>query len=79
MTWLKNLWWWGNMDHDLTDAEKSMVTESLPDTKVVFVTQSSTGGGWRKLDNYYKMRDNLGMPYFSQLNPDDPTKPVTAG
>lgn len=79
MTWLKNLWWWGNMDHDLTEEEKTMVTQSLSDARVVFVTQSSTGGGWRKLDNYYKMRDNLGMPYFSQLNPDDPTQPVTGG
>ena len=76
MTWLKNLWWWGNLGHDLTAEEKALVTDNLTDARVVFVTQSSTGGGWRKLDNYYKMRDNLGMPYFSQLNPDDPTVPV---
>lgn len=42
--------------------------QALPNTAMVFAGTedvSSTGEGWRKLENYYKMRDILGMPYMS--------------
>ena len=42
--------------------------QALPNTTMVFAGTedvSSTGEGWRKLENYYKMRDILGMPYMS--------------
>lgn len=46
-----------------------MLRDALPDTTVVFSDTtgdiSSTGDGWRKLQNYYDMRDLLNMPYMS--------------
>ena len=60
MKQLKNLWFFGywklkNMD---------MLTESLPDTKIVFGGATSTGQGWRQLPNYFAQRDILGMYYM---------------
>ncbi len=60
MTWLKNLWW-----ADCSISEEEFQTY-LPNTKVDFYCGSSTGRGWRKLQNYYDMRDLLGMPYFTK-------------
>lgn len=60
MTWLKNIWW---MQRDGSVA--AMLAEHLPDTKLVFVnSKNTTGYGWRKLPNYYAMRDALNMPYM---------------
>jgi hypothetical protein len=59
MTWLKNLWMpgrgyeWGQK-----------VTEALPNTRVVLVDTHAPGEGWRNLQNYYDMRDFLGMHYM---------------
>lgn len=47
---------------------QEQLRKALPDTTLVFAGTgdiSSTGDGWRKLENYYKMRDILGMPYMS--------------
>ena len=61
MTWLKNIWW---MQRDGSVA--AMLAEHLPDTKLVFVdSKNTTGYGWRKLPNYYAMRDALNMPYMN--------------
>lgn len=59
MTWLKNLWLNGT---PVTSAEKNLLTESLPDTYISF-DGSTTGGGWRELQNYFDMRDLMGLPY----------------
>lgn len=56
---LKGLW---------QDDWQQQLQDALPDTAFVFAGTgdvSSTGDGWRKLENYYKMRDLLGMPYMS--------------
>jgi len=59
MTWLKNLWFIGRM------SIKSKLVQALPDTYVfISNTDSATRGGWRKLPNYYAMRDALGMHYM---------------
>ncbi len=47
---------------------QQQLRQALPDTTLVFAGTgdiSSTGDGWRSLENYYKMRDILGMPYMS--------------
>ena len=61
MTWLKTLFWQkcsGNVVLKLQEA--------LPDTRLDFTgtTTNSVGTGWRNLQNYYDMRDILGMPYM---------------
>lgn len=56
---LKGLW---------QDEWQQQLKAALPDTTFVFAGTgdvSSTGDGWRQLENYYKMRDLLGMPYMS--------------
>lgn len=65
MTWLDNLFLkgWEN------PAAEAQLRAALPNTKLVFGYEegiSATGNGWRKLPNYYKMRDLLGMKYLDQ-------------
>ena len=59
MTWLKNLW-----APDRSYSEGQMLVEALPDTHVEIRRRSPVGEGWRNLQNYYDMRDLLGMPYM---------------
>ena len=60
MTWLKNLWWKGKGYQTMV-----MLQEALPDTNMNFNPKTTSGGGWRKLQNYYDMRDILGMHYMN--------------
>jgi len=60
MTWLKNLW----MVECSTRARYEM-TQALPNTRVMVTGAATVANGWRDLDNYYKMRDLLGMHYMS--------------
>lgn len=62
MTWLKRLWWSGS---GLTWPQMTQLMEALPDTQIVFNTLSSTGKGWRQGQNYYDMRDMVGMWYMT--------------
>jgi hypothetical protein len=55
MTWLKRLWW---ADCPIPVEE---FQEYLPDTQLMFLHHSSTGNGWRQGQNYYDMRNILGM------------------
>ena len=59
MTWLKNLWWKGRGYN-----AQVLLQEKLPNTTLVFNSKLTVGGGWRKLQNYYDMRDLLEMPYM---------------
>lgn len=59
MTWLKRLWWSGG------GGARAGLAASMPDTQVHLSAGSSTGEGWRKGQNYYDMRDMLGMGYMS--------------
>ena len=61
MPWLKNLW---VSDCGLNAQEREALTEALPDTNLVFTAAHPVANGWRKLPNYYKMRDALGMWYM---------------
>lgn len=58
MTWLKHLWWKDRATKALA------LQEALPDTVMNFTSEHTVGGGWRDLQNYYDMRDLLGMEYM---------------
>ena len=60
MPWLKNLW---VPSYRMTPERRAELQAALPDTNIVFDTGSYTGNGWRQLQNYYDMRDLLGMSY----------------
>lgn len=60
MTWLKNLWM-----VECSTAARYKMTEALPDTKVMVTGAATVANGWRNLENYYAMRDLLGMHYMS--------------
>lgn len=60
MTWLKNLWMIG-----CSSGARYRMTQALPDTKVMVTGSATVANGWRDLENYYAMRDLLGMHYMS--------------
>lgn len=62
MTQLENLWFRGDLDYSIREALRA----ALPNTRMLFGPGSSTGRGWRRLPNYYAMRDLLGMPYMEE-------------
>lgn len=59
MTWLKNLWWKG-----AGYKTRVLLEEKIPDTYLMLNPPYTVGWGWRKLQNYYDMRDILGMEYM---------------
>lgn len=61
MTWLKNLWLPGT---HLNGAQLQELYDCLPNTRIVPFAEHSTANGWRRLKNYYAMRDLLGMFYM---------------
>lgn len=59
MTWLKRLWWSGSWK------ARTKLPELMPDSVYMeFLSMSSTGRGWREGQNYYDMRDFIGMEYM---------------
>lgn len=60
MTWLKNLWMIG-----CSRGPAYRMTQALTETKVMVSGSATVANGWRDLDNYYAMRDLLGMEYMS--------------
>ena len=59
MTWLKNLWWKG-----AGYKRQVLLEEALTTTNMNFTPSYTVAGGWRELQNYYDMRDLLGMHYM---------------
>jgi len=60
MPWLKNLW---INRLGVSRAEHEEIQAALPDTHIESEHGLPTGNGWRKLQNYFDMRDLLGMGY----------------
>ena len=60
MKWLKNLYMIFGSGSAAWQA-----SQALPDTHVVATGDATVGGGWRRLPNYYDMRDCLGMYYMN--------------
>ena len=61
MTWLKNVYM-------IRRGSGGIVGQALPDTRVVTTTDetaATVGYGWRRLPNYYAMRDCLHAPYMN--------------
>ena len=59
ITWLKRLWWSGSWK------ARTKLPELMPDSVYMeFLSMSSTGRGWREGQNYYDMRDFIGMEYM---------------
>ncbi len=61
MTWLKTLW--ANCCN-ASKEQKQLLRDSLPDTLLELDHGWHMGNGWRNRENYYIMRDLLGMPYY---------------
>ncbi len=57
MPWLKKLWF---CKHFTTDEEMALFEQYLPNTIIIYESDSSTNRGWRYGVNYYEMRDALG-------------------
>jgi len=60
MTWLDNLWL---NSAGVTPAEHRELQEALPNTTIMTTGAAHNGGGWRQLQNYFDMRDIMGLPY----------------
>lgn len=60
MTWLKNVYF---IDGSRASAYK--FSQAVPTAHVVATGNATVGGGWRRLQNYYDMRDCLNMPYMN--------------
>lgn len=60
MTWLKNVYM---IFGSASDAWK--ISQALPDTRVVTSGTATVGSGWRRMQNYYDMRDMLNAPYMN--------------
>ncbi|MBQ6718968.1 MAG: hypothetical protein IJN20_01280 [Oscillospiraceae bacterium] len=60
MPWLKNLWIRGSA---VNAEERKILEEALPNTYIQYCDYEMTRNGWRELQNYYDMRDLLGMSY----------------
>lgn len=60
MTWLKNVYM---IFGSRSDAWK--ISQALPDTRVVTSGNATVGGNWRRMKNYYDMRDMLHAPYMN--------------
>ncbi len=61
LTWVNYLW--ANCCN-FSAEEKQMLRDSLPDTVLELDSGWHLGNGWRDRENYYIMRDLLGMPYY---------------
>lgn len=59
MTWLKNLWCVERGAYIALQLQNA-----LPKTHVNYGGNATVANGWRKLPNYFKMRDALGMYYM---------------
>lgn len=66
LTWVDYIRWITTDERMLYKSERELLEESLPDTLLELGThQSSTGGQWRQTQNYFDMRDILGMGYMT--------------
>lgn len=60
MTWLKNVYM---IFGSRSDAWK--ISQAIPGARVVTSGNATVGGGWRRMQNYYDMRDMLHAPYMN--------------
>ncbi len=66
LTWVKYIRWVYMDETPIFPEQQAFLRESLPNTFVEFgIGVSSTGGQWRQTENYFTMRDILGMGYMT--------------
>lgn len=58
MTWLKSVWFVGR------GGCVGILSQGLPNAQLYYAGDITVGGGWRNKQNYYDMRDLLGMSYM---------------
>lgn len=66
MPWLQHVWWYGakaTFGLPCTTAEE-LLTETIPDTILLFDGTHPADGGWREFQTYYDMRDIMVMYYL---------------
>lgn len=63
MVWLERLWW-SYAAEGMGAQELADFRAAMPDTYIEVWAESSTGGDWRRGQNYYDMRDYMGLPYM---------------
>lgn len=63
MTWLKNLWWCDANGHGSSDRREAVerMCEALKGTEISIYIDHPTAGGWRRLPNYFAMRNFMDM------------------
>ena len=59
MTWLNNLYM-----IFCSSKDAYLASQALTETNVVSAGSATVASGWRHLQNYFDMRDNLNMPYM---------------
>ena len=47
---------------DKTEKKIEELTAALPNTHIEFDAGFTTGNGWRQLQNYFDMRELMGLP-----------------
>ena len=63
MTWLERLWIGGNM---FSGAQVQELRDALPNTEIqIMYGEDATLNGWRKPEEYFKMRDAFHMYYMT--------------
>lgn len=63
LTWLERLWLGGNM---FSPRQVEELQQALPDTYIhVVYGEDTLEGGWRKVEEYFKMRDAMHMYYMT--------------
>ena len=65
MTWLNNLYMIKCSSRSAYTATQHFLDSGV---NVVVSGSATVASGWRKLQNYYDMRDNLGRPYSTEWN-----------
>lgn len=67
MKWLKNVYWGDCTNRNRGSGRAPAVLAlALPEANLVFTMNSAVAEGWRRLNNYYVMRDLMGLPYQDQ-------------
>lgn len=67
MKWLKNVYWGDSSNKDKCSGRgPSVLSMALPDANLVFNLSNAWAEGWRRLNNYYQMRDLMGLSYQDQ-------------
>lgn len=67
MKWVKNVYW-GDCTSRMSSSGRApaVLSLALPEANLVFSMTRPVEEGWRRLNNYYVMRDLMGLPYQDQ-------------